>query len=48
MGAGVSGESGQVPVLKVVLERWKDSGSVGGGVVGGGVTLAFMCIFISI
>ena len=27
-GAGVSGESGQAPVLIAVLERWKDLGSV--------------------
>ena len=26
--AGVSGESGQAPVLIPVLEKWKDSGSV--------------------
>ena len=28
MGAGVSGERGQVPVLRAVLEKWKDLGSV--------------------
>ena len=27
-GAGVSGESGQAPVLIAVLEKWKDLGSV--------------------
>ena len=27
-GAGVSGESGQAPVLIPVLEKWKDLGSV--------------------